>query len=324
MIYEEPLENGPGKVVGFSSPRCLDILKKSKVWMGDGTFKIAESTLFRQVFIVIGKAETGLTIPCAYFLLPTKEYQCYRQMFDCLKSLNLDPPDYFFCDLELAIIKSVRDVFPETEIRCCDAHFKRAIRNQIGEKGLLELYQNDADFQTFIRYLWGLTLVPVEQIVHVWETYILPLIDDKGDDNFDDFLTYFDTTYIGAKNLRTQVRRQPRYAYTLWSKYSAINDKGGDGITTTNSNEGYNHAISLSLPQKCNIWVLIKQFMTEDGLVAIKVRDAVIGTESHSSRVTKLAKRREELYRVVSRFHEMEHDEYFELLVTYYNDTFMM
>ena len=85
LVCCDPLNpNGDELVVGYSSPTGLDILKNSSVFFGDGTFDIAECTLFKQLFIVVAKAAVGITVPCAYFFLPNKETDSYQKMWQVL------------------------------------------------------------------------------------------------------------------------------------------------------------------------------------------------------------------------------------------------
>ena len=70
ICNKQPKNDDEKIVLGFSSPTALDTLDSSESWYGDGTFSIAKSTLFSQVFIIIAKTLTGITVPCCYFLPP--------------------------------------------------------------------------------------------------------------------------------------------------------------------------------------------------------------------------------------------------------------
>ena len=116
MICCESLyPNGDELVIGFSSATGLEILKSSTIFFGDGTFDIAESTLFKQLFIVVAKAEVGITVPCAFFFLPNKEYEVYEKMFQALKDLGVTAPEYF-CTVESTV--TTRRPFSRVSIMC--------------------------------------------------------------------------------------------------------------------------------------------------------------------------------------------------------------
>ena len=123
--------------------------------------------MFVKIFIIIAKSLTGITVPCSYFLLLNKEYVSYKLMFQSIKNLGLSPPHVFYCDFEAGIIKAMGEVFPETNIVCCDAHFKCAVRKHIQSSHLQTAYNRNVAFQTFVRYLWGLSLVPVDNVLSV-------------------------------------------------------------------------------------------------------------------------------------------------------------
>ena len=220
-------------------------------------FDIVKSTLFVQVFIIVCKSLTGVTVPCAFYLLPNKEYLSYKYLFESIRNLGLSPPKIFYCDFEQSIIKAVNDVFPETTIVCCDAHFKRAIRRNIQAKHLQSSYNRSIGLQTLVRYLWGLSLVPVTDVIKVWEQFILPSLPEDApaqwevtEEHLENFLEYFEKTWIGGKDIRTNSRRNPRYRHELWNKYDAVIN---DNDTTTNASEGFNHVLQMSIPNHTNI-----------------------------------------------------------------------
>ena len=116
----------------------------------------------------------------------------------------------------------------------CNAHFKRALRTNLQKHHLNELYNADASFQNFIRHLWALSLVPTRDVIKVWDEIIVPLIpNDKEDpedsptweaeeDDVNDFIHYFEVTWLGTMNWTTNLRKNPRFRYELWSKFDAV------------------------------------------------------------------------------------------------------
>ena len=90
-----------------------------------------------------------------------------------------------------------------------------------------------------MRRLWALSFTPEEDIVKVYEKDILPAMpvreapdEEEGDGvgeesvhNYnramDNYLHYFEVTWVGAKDRRTGVRGAPMFAHALWSKYLA-------------------------------------------------------------------------------------------------------
>ena len=125
-------------------------------------------------------------------------------------------------------------------------------------------------------------MVPVDDVVRVWDEFVLPACpegeDYASEDDLNDFLSYLARTWIGPINQRTGARRNPIFKHELWNKTQAIKD--GDE-TTTNCSEGFNNAIQLSIPHNANVCSIIKQFRSEDSLVEIKLRDAAISPDPY-------------------------------------------
>ena len=68
------------------------------------------------------------------------------------------------------------DVFPETTVVCCDTHFKHSLRKVIQQKHLQTAYNTSVGLQTLVRYLWSLSLVPVDDDMKVWDNFVVPSI----------------------------------------------------------------------------------------------------------------------------------------------------
>ena len=77
----------------------------------------------------------------------------------------------FYSDYEKAIFKSFHNVFPETNLRGDDAHFKGAIIKKIDKFGLMPVYESNQEFQTFVRRFWTLSMFPVDDVV---QAYVCP------------------------------------------------------------------------------------------------------------------------------------------------------
>ena len=82
----------------------------------------------------------------------------------------------------------------------------------------------------------------------------------------------------------------------------------------------------MSLPNHANIWVVIKQFKSEDALMAVKLRDAAIGIDVDAGRkkVKEREQRRKDLFKLVSNFNNIPIEEYMQYLVQYYNHSLIL
>ena len=260
LIMEEHLEDHRlEKILGFASPQGITIMKTAVQMFADGTFEICETTLFAQLFIIVSTTPTGINVPTAFFFLPTKDGIGYPKTLDLLKSkYEIPDPRTFHCDFESGIIKSVKQVYPKSEILCCDTHFKRALRKNLSKHHLLSAYNSDAGLQQFVRYFWALSLLPVEDIRDVWKNFVLPyadVFDDVEWDNvepadLENYFGYLENTWIGGVNQRTGKDVRPKFQHDLWNKNKAILD---DADLTTNSSEGYNNQIKIAVPKEASL-----------------------------------------------------------------------
>ena len=332
LIMEDNIEeHRPEKVLGFASPECIDIMKTATQFFADGTFDIMDKTLFFQMFVIICTAPTGVNVPCAYFMLPTKEALCYKKALSCLKDqFDIPDPPLFHCDFEQAIIKSVGEVFPTTRLLCCDTHFKRALRTNIQKYHLLAACNIDSRLQQFVRYVWGLSLIPVEDITEVWTEFVVKNIPDVEEDEWpnvepgdlEDLVAYVENTWIGGRNRRTGKPQMPKFKHDLWNKNQAILQ--GEDLTT-NSSEGYNLQLKLAMPKSANLWNMIMALIKEDSLVALKLRDQALTTttpEDSPGNKRKAARlqKKQDLFNLVKRYPDMNTKAFMDNVAAFYNN----
>ena len=134
--------------------------------------------MFSQLWVVNVVTNTGASVPAAFFLLPDKRTPTYKFCLEQFLLLGIQPPPKIYIDFEGAEIKAVKQTFknPNLKLVGCDTHWKRNIRKQLGQKGLLEEYNSNTDLQRFIRKLWGLCMVPEQDIIKIYTEYIVPAI----------------------------------------------------------------------------------------------------------------------------------------------------
>ena len=323
------------KIIIFCSNAQKEVLDGADYWVADGTFEVVQNTLFSQLFIVHAVSNTGITVPCLYGLLPDKELTSYQRCFDYLKSQDVAQPGSLKTDFEYGIIRGFQNVYPGVPVNACDAHFKRSLRRKLTstEIGLASLYLSNEQLQTLIRYTWALSLVPIDQIVPIWEEFIAGQYDKmSGDDAFegkgeavDRWLTYFERTYVGALNFCTGNRRAPIYPHVVWNKHNSILN---NDASTTNAAEGYNAALKASLPRNNSIWTLIKQLRIEENSNQRKLRDVALGPQNNQSTAPNTSRnlarqqKKEELKQLVSNFSNMPISLFMSSVLNYYNDMF--
>ena len=318
------------KIVIFCSQDQKDVMKTAQYWVADGTFDVVSKTLFSQLFIITSMSQTGVTVPTLFALLPNKETSSYQRVFQFLRDEGVEPPESLKTDFEKGIIRGFLNVFPGVTVNGCDTHFKRALRHKLTSTdfGLGSLYANSEEFQTLVRYIWALSLVPPAMIIPVWEDFIQdkynelkPAFEDEAE-AVDDWLGYVERTYIGALNWRTGNRKSPMFAHSLWSKFAVVLE---DDALTSNSAEGFNAALALSLPRNCSIWTLIKQLQSEENTNIRKLMDVALGaqnngaTNQNSSRNIARDQRKEELKSLVGNFNNVTLSVYMSSIIDFFN-----
>ena len=329
-VEETTTPVSPEKIVIFCSQDQKDVMKTAQYWVADGTFDVVSKTLFSQLFIITSMSQTGVTVPTLFALLPNKETSSYQRVFQFLRDEGVEPPESLKTDFEKGIIRGFLNVFPGVTVNGCDTHFKRALRRKLTSTdiGLGSLYANSEEFQTLVRYIWALSLVPPDMIIPVWEDFIQdrynelkPAFEDEAE-AVEDWLGYVERTYIGALNWRTGNRKSPMFAHSLWSKFAVVLE---DEALTSNSAEGFNAALALSLPRNCSIWTLIKQLQSEENTNIRKLMDVALGAQNNvatnqtSSRNIARDQRREELKSLVGNFSKVTLNVYMSSLIDFFN-----
>ena len=334
LAVEERVEPGrQEKILIFCSNAQKDLLTGADYWVADGTFEVVSNTLFYQLFIVHAISPLGITVPCLYAFLPDKELTTYQRIFDFLKSDGVLPPKSLKTDFEKGIVRGFLNVYAGVPVTGCNTHFKRTIRRKLTstEIGLASLYSRNEALQTLVRYTWGLSMVPIDEIIPLWEEFIRVEYEKMTDgdsfegenDAVDEWLGYFERAFIGALNWRTGNRKQPMYPHAMWNKNREILS---DDATTTNAAEGYNGAIKGSLPRNNTIWTLIKLLRKEESLNMIKLRDVALGKENNvstapnTSRNLSKDQRRHDLKNLVAQFESMATNLFMDALIDFYND----
>ena len=262
--------------------------------------------------------------------LPNKEASTYKMVLENLVKHGLSDPQQIHLDFEPSASKAAKCVFPNCKVIGCDTHWKRCLRERMSKVGLLSYYNQDVQIQTAIRKLWALSLVPVEDVVDTWQELQkeVPVMDEDDMDEevaqhynkaIEDFLHYFEQTWIGLINRRTEVRGRPKVPFPIWNKYREV----VDGVArTNNASESWNSASKLGLPRKPSVWTVLDTIKKEESLARYKIVASVQGSESdsHPGRTKKIKDADERLREVVGKYSSLPRDEYLSIVAAYYNE----
>ncbi|CAM4830841.1 unnamed protein product [Rotaria magnacalcarata] len=175
-------------------------------------------------------------IPLVYGLLVGKKTTDYDHFFRRIMDEDDFDPETILSDFEAATIKSINSLFPNIVHKGCLFHFGQCIWRQIQSHGLQKKYQEDKSFHLGIKKLIALAFVPVLDVIKAFD-----LIADDFDDDADDFLGYFEKTWIGEPKKRGTGRKKPLFTIELWNVY----DRTVANLPRSNNSiEGWHNAFA--------------------------------------------------------------------------------
>ena len=310
-------------------------MKAAKEIFADGTFEMVKQTMFTQAWVMVVRHPTlGVSIPCAFFLLPDKHTDSYKMVMSTLKELEVLGPDLIHLDFESAVIKAVKFVWPNTNISGCDTHWKRKIRDHQKETGLIGFINKEPVVQHFVRKLWSLVFVPVNQVHDICKEFLekMPeMLENDSDNENDDaqeynnamsnFLNYFEQTWLGQVNKRTGNMGKPKFALDVWNHFDDIQE-GSEDITS-NRSEAWNSVSKLCIPMNPSIWVVLSSLQGEEGLARAKLAEALSGSppsDPNPSRTRARVAKYEALRRIVDSWGTVNNDTYIESVAGHFND----
>ena len=176
----------------------------------DGTFKVAPN-LFTQLVTVHGITDDRYRLPLAYGLLPGKRQEHYQQMLNELGSYGSFQPDTVLADFELGLRNAIEEVWPSATVRGCYFHFKQALWRNFHRFDLTPEYQViGSDIRKSFQRIGAIPFVPDEDLDYTWDT-LKPTIPN----DMDDFVRYFESTWMGTAARRAQ------FPPSTWNQYDA-------------------------------------------------------------------------------------------------------
>ena len=124
-----------------------------------------------------------------------------------------------------ATLNAISEVYSSASLHLSEVHWKRNLRERISEiSGLL---------QDYVRTIWSVALVPVEDISWYWAHIVLPTkpqIELEESDNNDvrkaesqaveKLLEYVERNFIGRINGEGRYE-SPLFSPEMWSKYNS-------------------------------------------------------------------------------------------------------
>ena len=251
-----------GRILAFGTERMSRLLQTANVWMMDATFKVVP-TLFFQL-LVIHAVYNGHVFPCLYVLMPRKDEDTYARVFGYIRDITIGnnySPATCIMDLELAMHRAFRTIWPETQLQGCFFHLAQSVWRKTQELGLARLYAEDEVVRNSVKLLPSLAFLKSEDVPGYFDAVFDELPEDASA-AIQELYTYFEAIYIGRKPQRGP-RRRPRYPVQLWS----VRDRTAEGIPRTNNRlEGFHRGIQQMFDgPKPSMWQFLKGIQKEHG-----------------------------------------------------------
>ncbi|KAL4149879.1 hypothetical protein QTP88_003730 [Uroleucon formosanum] len=174
--------------------------------------------------------------PGMYALLPNKTEATYNRMIDLLtaKANSIGKrlmPKMFQLDFEITMFNTIKNKYPDAQIRGCFFHYTRAIYRKVVDVCLRNGYvssEGDPQIKILVRRISALPLVPMEQLDNLW----LIIESEKPDNNqkVEEFLNYFVETRLDDLT--------PRFSRYIWNHWNNTDRR------TTNDLEGWHYALN--------------------------------------------------------------------------------
>ena len=143
-------------------------------------------------------------------------------------------------DFERASINAFAETFPASSVAGCIFHLGQSLYRKVQQIGLSGKYQVDEDFRLRVKTLSALAFLPLEEIVEGYE-----LIEQRFPDDEQEFLAYFESTYIGRRI--PAGRRRPLFEHHLWSVEHRMTL---GSLRTNNAIESFHRAFAQGIAQQ--------------------------------------------------------------------------
>lgn len=223
-------------LIFMSKMQAQILFKNNEHVFIDGTFFPAPKAVYQVVTIRNHDLINDIFYTVAYGLLTNKSMNSYVEFLDQIKYyvyanrenkriLEYNDPINIHCDFEMAIIRAVKQVYPNTEIKLCLWHLYRNL--EINRNKIYGAIENQTQLSlNILKRIKTLSFIDPRYIIDVYE-----FIKEDAEDNEKDtaFVNYFETTYLR------------KYDPKNWNYYRVFDHR------TNNTCESHNHVLKVCL-----------------------------------------------------------------------------
>lgn len=151
------------QILVFASHRVLEVAKKQATIciQSDATYKcLPKIEGFYQLFIASYQLDRNV-YPMMYAIMEKKTEKAYFKVFEILKTfLGATEVNTSMTDYETALRKAIKKVYPQTLIKGCFFHYKKAVSRRIRKLGLDNPDRTPGTIDTGLKYAANLALLP--------------------------------------------------------------------------------------------------------------------------------------------------------------------
>lgn len=266
------------KTISYYTDKFLEYLKKSNIWIADGTFLSAPKE-FMQVYVIYCQY-LNLYIPIQYILMENRQEILYMDVLtDLKKKIDYHEPNYLIMDHEKAVINAFKTVFSKTTVFFCITHFSNNIFASIKKHSLSNFYSADFKFKELIGMLKSMLFLPdrfINSILTLFEQQFLAFDDISIGLFFNNFKkSYFSYTETAGYDILPEYKCH----FRLLNKIPL----------TTNIAEGYNSILNYSINfKKPSLIEITKRLIDRQAFVEDKISETLKQAETEEKKLTVL------------------------------------
>ncbi len=115
-------------------------------------------------------------IPILYAFLPSKSNEAYTEVFKVVRAMVGDRKVSLNIDLEQAVIKSIKEIFPgQCKIHLCFFYLRQTIDRKMEDLGIKRMLKKD-DYKLLHSYFSNLAYIPEQFVEETFKNFVIPLI----------------------------------------------------------------------------------------------------------------------------------------------------
>lgn len=213
-VYEE---NGDQRILIFACASTAGWIDQVQQIFVDGTIPVAP-VLFDQLYLIMARRGAWV-FPICYCLLTCRTQKTYERMLDLIqKRWPTFSPRSASIDFEQGFFNAMRAKHPQCNLHFSFFHLSQNLKKQMGEQGLIQLYNTDAVFAESARMIICLAFLPISDLAAAL-TVLEACLPNQLQQVFDWFLVNF-----SGRPRFDGTLSQPLYSPNQWNAYQRTLD----------------------------------------------------------------------------------------------------